>query len=76
MAGLELLCAPTAGAEDFSKPFKRKTCKYESKCGRFKVERKDYTKQYSHIYFVRLIMLRQKVMDEVKRKWGKGWDKG
>ena len=65
-----LLSAPDAGAENFTKPFKRKKCKYECKCERFKVSTSNYSMQYCHVYFSRLTYMRKRVVKEAERKWG------
>lgn len=67
----DLLTAPTASSEKFSKRFKRKSCRYEDKCERFRVADRDYTRQYAHIYFTRLKKLKKGVEKAAERKWGK-----
>ena len=66
----ELLSAPNAASEEFSKPFKRKGCKYENKCSRFVVKEREYTRQYSHIYFVRLNIMGKRVRSVAEKRWG------
>ena len=66
----ELLSTPSADSEDFSKPFKRKSCKYENRSGKFKVSSRDYDRQYCHVYFTRLTLMRKRVVEEARRKWG------
>ena len=65
-----LLSAPNAGSEDFTKPLKRKVCKYENKCGKFKVPARDYSKQYCHVYFTRLTLMKRRVVEKAEKKWG------
>lgn len=65
-----LLCAPSAASEEFAKPFKRKTCRYENKSQRFLVADRKYSNQYSHIYFCRLAKMKKRVMRAAERAWG------
>ena len=65
-----LLSAPSAASEDFAKAFQRKTCKYENKCERFKVAKREYTRQYSHLYFTRLEEMKKMVKERAERMWG------
>lgn len=65
-----LLSAPSASSEDFIKAFKRKTCKYENKCERFKVAKREYTNQYSHLYFTRLGKMKEMVKKRAEKIWG------
>lgn len=70
LATENLLSAPSAASEEFSKPFKRKSCKYENKCSRFMVEEREYTRQYSHIYYMRLEEMGKRVKSVAERRWG------
>lgn len=72
-SGEELLSVPTAAAEDFTKPFKRKSSLYENKCSRFMMGEREYTNQYSHIYFMRLNLMKTRVQSVAKRTWGE-WE--
>ena len=72
-SGDGLLSAPSAAAEDFTKPFKRKSSLYENKCSRFMVDDREYTKQYSHIYFMRLNKMKKRVISVAERTWGE-WE--
>lgn len=65
-----LLSAPTAASETYRKPFRRKSCKYENKCSRFMMTEREYTTQYSHIYFTRLSKMKERVVKAAERMWG------
>ena len=65
-----LLSAPAAGSEDFVKTFKRKSCKYENKCERFKVAKREYSKQYSHLYYTRLGLMKKMLKKRAEKMWG------
>lgn len=65
-----LLSAPSAGGEDFTKPLRRKGCAYKSKCERYKVADREYTRQYSHLYFVRLCKMKPLLKQRAEEMWG------
>lgn len=36
----------------------------------FVVKTRDYKQQYAHLYFTRLVLMRQMVLTQAKLKWG------
>ena len=66
-----LLSEPSKQDESFSKSLKRHSCSYESHCDRFKVENRVFNQQYSHVYFMRLAKMRERIKKMAKQKWGK-----
>ena len=66
-----LLSAPTANSEEYKKLFERKSCKYENRSEKFMKIQREYTRQYSHIYYTRLTKMKDRVKAAAKRKWGK-----
>lgn len=65
-----LLSAPTANSEEHKKLFQRKSCKYENNSKKFMKIQREYTRQYSHIYFTRLTKMKGRVKAAAKRRWG------
>ena len=55
------------------KIFERATCSYQNLSERFlfKVGQKNFSRQYSHIYSVRLMAMRKMLAAAARRKWGK-----
>ena len=55
------------------KPLERATCSYENQSERFlfKAGQRNFTRQYSHIYSVRLMAMRKMLAAAARRKWGK-----
>ena len=65
-----LLSEPSKEDEGFSKSLKRHGCPYESHCERFRVGRREFAQQYSHLYFVRLQKMKKRVESVAREKWG------
>ena len=70
-----LLSAPssTSGLNDFKNPFHRKKCSYKNTCGVFRDDqraKKEYGRQYSHMYYSRLMGMIKMVEQKTKEKWG------
>ena len=55
------------------KIFERAKCSYQNLSERFlfKVGQKNFSRQYSHIYSVRLMAMRKMLAAAARRKWGK-----
>ena len=66
-----LLSAPRNECDD-EKPIERTTCSYENLSARFLFQpgQKSFSRQYSHIYSVRLIAMRKMLAAAARRKWG------
>ena len=69
--GEELLSAPTLGDESFQKKFSRRACEYENLSERWRVERRQYARQYAHIYYTRLSIMQSRVKQVAEKKWSK-----
>ena len=69
----ELLSKPNAGDEEFATPFTRSSCSYENLSDKFRVDQRNYKRQYAHIYYARLMRMTPLVQEAAKKKWG-GWD--
>ena len=65
-----LLSHPNASSEEFGKLVKRKGCKYENRSERFVVAEREYTRQYSHLYFTRLTRLKTRLTAAARKLWG------
>ena len=50
----------------------RQECPFESHGARFIVTKKEYTRQYQHVYYQRLIAMRPSVIAAAASKWGSG----
>lgn len=48
----------------------RTTCSYKNHSERFLLKEKNYTRQYAHIYAVRLMEMRKRAAVAARRKWG------
>ncbi len=70
MAEEELLSLPEAQHEVFRKSLARGSCSYENLSAKFRVQQPDYTRQYAHVYFSRLMGLRPHVEKAARKKWG------
>lgn len=67
-----LLSDPRNENNDDEKPIERATCSYENQSERFlfKPGQRNFTRQYSHIYSVRLMAMRKMLAAAARRKWG------
>lgn len=68
--GQELLSSPEAEDEEFCKPLSRGSCSYENLSAKFRVQQRNYTRQYAQVYFSRLMTLTPHVEREARKKWG------
>ncbi len=68
--GKELLSLPVAEDEEFSKPLTRGSYFYENLSGKFRVQQRNYARQYAQIYFSRLLGLTPHVEKAAREKWG------
>ena len=69
----ELLSIPCAASEEFEERFSRKDgcgSEEDGSRGRFHVADKRYNRQYSHVYFCRLLEMTPVVLKAARRKWG------
>lgn len=67
-----LLHPPIPQDEDFIKPFTRATATYENLSQIFRTpQERKYGLQYSHLYYVRLNIMKPRLEEAAKRKWGK-----
>ncbi|XP_068083676.1 DNA polymerase delta subunit 2 isoform X2 [Anabrus simplex] len=48
----------------------RAECDYKDLSKKFALQTKDYTKQFAHIYAIRLVRMREMITKRVRRKWG------
>lgn len=67
--GEELLSEPMHGDRSFQKKFSRRACEYENLSGRWKLERRQYERQYAHVYFSRLSIMQSRVKEVAEKKW-------
>lgn len=57
---------PSSGQETFQ----RLSCDYENLSSRFKLQDRNYQRQYAHLYSERLISMRPGLEKAARRKWG------
>lgn len=50
--------------------YKREELTYQDLSGRFQLVNRDFSRQYAHIYSVRLMKFRTLLEDRVQKKWG------
>lgn len=50
--------------------FSREEASYENLSDNFRVRAKDFGRQYSHIYFARLMKYKTVLEESIKAKWG------
>ena len=50
--------------------YSRAECSYKNLSDTFKHEAKDFTRQFAHIYAVRLTKMRDLIRKKVQNKWG------
>lgn len=68
---------PSKSGELLSEPsehpasFVREASDYHQCSDRFKLKKKEFQRQYAHLYTERLLTCRSKVVEAVKEKWGK-----
>ena len=63
----KLLSEPTEHAALFD----RVEGEFENNSGRFKLKKREFQRQYAHLYTERLLTCRPKLEEAVKLKWGK-----
>lgn len=65
----KLLSAPT-NLEETETVYSRVNCSYKSLSERFGLQSKDFSRQFAHIYAVRLTKMRELLTRRVRNKWG------
>lgn len=66
-----LLSVPTLGDESFQKKFSRRACEYENLSDHWRVKRRQYERQYAHVYYSRLSIMQGRVKEVAEKKWSK-----
>ncbi|XP_049809952.1 DNA polymerase delta subunit 2 [Schistocerca nitens] len=66
----KLLSAPHEGNDRIEDVYSRKECDYKNLSDRFTYKAKDFSKQFAHIYAVRLVQMRCIIEKPVRQKWG------
>jgi DNA polymerase delta subunit 2 len=67
-----LLSEPSSvcdGIED-NERLERASCSYSNHSERFRLNKKEFRKQYAQLYAVRLMTMRKKLAAAARRKWG------
>ncbi|PNF27792.1 DNA polymerase delta subunit 2 [Cryptotermes secundus] len=65
----KLLSAPT-NLEETETVYSRVNCSYKSLSERFGLQSKDFSRQFAHIYAVRLTKMRELLTRRVRNRWG------
>jgi hypothetical protein len=65
-----LLSCPAAVEDGELDVIERYSCSYQNKSERFLLKEKNFNRQYSHIYAVRLMEMRDRLKKAAERKWG------
>ncbi|XP_073968406.1 DNA polymerase delta subunit 2 [Rhodnius prolixus] len=54
----------------FEETYTRVKCDYKDLCAKFRHKKKDFSKQYAHIYSIRLSKMKDTLVKRAKQKWG------